>query len=202
MILILDNNEYRRHTVYLSLYRRKCLVSEQSIDDMDYYTKPNMTVYLNPTQSQVSRIRKEDTICVIATNKKDIKLENWMIRIPLDNSVAVSIYNIFNEKCKYGNELEIFGIVCMREKEFALGGVLIKLTKRERQIVRLFLYNAGKKFNSYDACNYFDFAGEAEKCFIDAIYEINLKCVKGAHRIPLFLHNAGVYYVNPEVLDY
>ena len=44
MILILDNYIDRRHGVYLSLYMKKYIVAEQSLRDMDFYTKPFLTL--------------------------------------------------------------------------------------------------------------------------------------------------------------
>ena len=53
MILLLDNNEFRRHDIYMSLYMKKYIVAEHALEYMDYYTKPFMTVYINPTTSEL-----------------------------------------------------------------------------------------------------------------------------------------------------
>ena len=202
MILILDNNEYRRHDIFMSLYAKKCTISAHSIDDAEYYTKPNLTAYINPSDEELKGIKNEDTLCIVATNRKNLKLPDWITVIPLDACVGKSIYTIYNEKINYGKGREIFGIACMEGNKFALGGVYVKFSPRERQIIKLFMYNPSKKFMAYDACGYFNFDGDPEIRFEAAVCKINIKCVQRSNRIPLILSKGGNYYINPEVINY
>ena len=200
MILILDNNTYRRHDVLLSLFIKKYIVAEQSIDDMDYYTKPFMTVYLNPTDEQIKRIKNEDTVCVVAKNKVVSKTPNWMEIIPLDDNVVKNIIKIYEEKCPYGKGREIFGVLAMEGKKFAFGGIYFHLTPKQMKAIKLLLYNPNKKFELYDISSYLEFNTDKEIGFEAMISEINLRCKK-VNREKLVLREGSKYFINPNVIN-
>ena len=199
MILILDNDKVRRHDVWLSLYMKKYIVAEQSIDDASLYTKPNMTVYIDPSDEQIEMIRNEDTITVIATNKLEDTIPDWIKVVPLNNKIALNIIEIFEECCQYGKGRELFGVLGLEGKQFAYGGKYINMTPRQINIIKLFLYNSSKTFARYDASSYFDFDCDKEDGFISAIEKLNNKCkVEGRER--LILSEKGIYWINKDTL--
>ncbi|MBE6674022.1 MAG: hypothetical protein E7596_02825 [Ruminococcaceae bacterium] len=201
MILLLDNNQYRRHDVLLSLFMKKYTVAEQTIDDMDCYTKPFVTVYLNPTIQQIQKIKKEDTICVVAKNNLTIQTPSWMRVIPLDKNVAKSIIRIYEENRTFGNGREVFGILGLEGRLFTIGGAYVHLTPRQMKALKIFLYNPNKKFALYDISSYLDFNTDREYGFIKMVEDINYKC-RRAGRETLIMCKNNEYFISPTVLNY
>ena len=201
MILLLDNNQYRRHDIFLSLYMKKYTVAEQSIDDMDYYTKPFITVYLNPTIEQIQKIKNEDTICIVAKNNLSISTPPWMRVIPLDKNVAKTIMKIYDENANFGKGREVFGILCLEARLFTIGGAYVYLSPNQRKALKIFLYNPNKKFPLYDISSYLDFKTDKEYGFIKMVEDINYKC-RRAGRETLIVSKKGEYFISPNGLNY
>ncbi|MBQ8145351.1 MAG: hypothetical protein IJ039_01065 [Clostridia bacterium] len=201
MILLFDNNQYRRHDILLSLFMKKYIVAEQPLDDMDFYTKPFMTVYLNPTEAQMKKIKKEDTLCVVAKNNVIGKTPDWMEIIPLDKNTAKSIMKIYDEKCPFGKGREIFGALAMEGKRFAFGGIYFHLTPKQMKAIKILLYNPHKKFELYDISSYLEFNTDKEIGFSTMIDEINMRCKK-VNREKLVLREGSRYYINPNIIFY
>jgi len=199
MILLLGNNEIARHDILMSLFIKKYYVAEHSIEDGEYLTKPFMTVYINPNLSQISKIKNENTICVVAKNNFSDKAPAWMTVIPYGKNTANDIMRIYEEKCNYGKGREIFGIICMEGKKFAIGGAYVYMTPKQLKAIKILIYNAGKQFSSYDISSYFDYVGDAVVGFSNMVYEINLQCRREGREAPI-IHKNDRYYINPEVL--
>ena len=201
MILLLDNNQYRSHDVLLSLFMKKYTVAEQSIDDMDYYTKPFLTVYLNPTVQQIHKIKNEDTICVVAKNNLSVQTPPWMHVIPLDKNVAKAIMQIYEENRCFDKGREIFGILGLEGRLFTIGGAYVHLTPRQMKALKIFLYNPNKQFALYDISSYLDFNTDREYGFIKMVEDINYKC-RRAGRETLIVCKHGKYFISTSVLEY
>jgi hypothetical protein len=202
MILLLDNNQYRRHDVFLSLFMKKYIVAEQQLDDMDFYTKPFLTVYLNPTEAQLKKIKKEDTVCVVAKNNVTTILPDWIELIPLDKDVSKNIMEIYDKKCPYGKGREIFGAIAMEGRHFAFGGIYFHLTVKQMKAIKILLYNPHKKFELYDISSYLEFnTADSEAGFATMIDEINGRC-KRVNREKLVLRDGSRYYINPDIIFY
>lgn len=199
MILILDNNEYRRHDVCLSLSMKKYIVAEQSLDVAKFFTKPNMTVYLNPNYDELNKIEKTDTITVVAKNFVKQKLPSWIKVIPLDSCLIKNLVEIFETNCNYGKGREFFGIIALEGKKFSFGGKYISMTPQQLRIIKLFLYNPDKVFELYDASSYFDFVCDQEIGFADAVDSINQKCIREG-REKIIVYKSGRYRINQDVL--
>lgn len=199
MILLLDNNVYRRHDVFLSLFIKRYIVSEQLLDDMDCYTKPFLTVYLNPTEAQLKKIKNEDTICVVAKNNVTCNVPKWMEIIPLDGNVAKNVMRIYDERCQYGKGREIFGVLAMEGKRFAYGGIYFHLTPKQMNAIKILLYNPSKKFELYDISSYLKFNTDNEIGFATMIDEINMRCKK-VNREKLVLREGSKYFINPNII--
>ena len=175
MILVLGNNEWSRHDILMSLFRKKYYVAEQLIDDAEFLTKPILTVYINPTTAQIKRIKKEKTICVVAKNNF-IGAPDWMYVIPYDNTTSKRIVEIYDANCNYGKGREVFGILGLEKNKFTMGGAYIHMTPKQLKAIKILLYNSEKKFSSYDISSYFDFIGDRENSFLEMVREINYQC--------------------------
>ncbi len=201
MILILGNNEYIRHDIWLSVFMKKYIVTEFPIEEMECITKPFMTVYLNPTTEQLQKIKNEDTICVVAKNNMPSNPPAWMKVIPFGNPVAKDLMRIYNESCTFGKGREIFGVIGIEGKKFTYGGAYIHMTPNQLNAIKILIYNPNKKFTLYDISSYFKFNGDREECFMKMVDEINHQC-KRARREKLICNDAHLYYINPSVLEY
>ncbi len=203
MILIIDNNEERRKNLCIWLRVKHYIVSGISYDDMDYYTKPFMTVYINPSRKNLPYIKNEDTISVIFTERRSYELPEWCINISTLKNIANEIIQIYEEKCKYQkpNKVDVLGYACMKNGIFALGGKIINLSAREKQIVSLFMYNYPKKFSLYDAANYFAISNNQEYNFEHSLYTLNKK-MKDADREKIILTENDTCFLNPEIANY
>ena len=201
MILILGNNQWTRHSVLLSLFMKKYYVAEQTIDDSVCITKPFLTAYINPTISEINKIKNENTICVVAKNDLKIKVPAWIKVIPCDDNIAKRIMEIYDDACPYGKGREVFGILGLEGKKFTIGGAYVHMTPKQLKAIKILLYNPGKKFSSYDISSYFDYIGDAEEGFFQMVQEINYQC-KRAGREKLIFYKENKYYISPDVLNY
>ena len=201
MILILDNYIDRRHGVYLSLYMKKYIVAEQSLRDMDFYTKPFLTLYIDPSYKDIKKIKNENTICVVAKNYIKEPLPSFMIVIPNDNNIAKNVMAIYDEKCPHNKGREVIGIMGLEGRSFALGGTFIHLTPKQYKIVRLLVYNPDKQFPLYDICSYVDFNTDTEKGFLMMVEDLNIKCRKAGRETLIKCKNFK-YFISPEVINY
>lgn len=199
MILLLGNNECVRHDVLMSLFIKKYYVTEHLIEDAVCLTKPFMTVYLNPSSIQLSKIKNENTVCVVAKNNMRTEAPPWMHVIPYGKDTAREIMRIYEEKCIYGKGREIFGIICMEGKRFAIGGAYVYLTPKQLKAIKILIYNSDKAFSSYDLSSYFDFVGDADTNFKRMMYEINNQCRRKGREFPIVYENDR-YRISPNVL--
>lgn len=201
MILLLGNNEYVRHDIWLSIYMKKYLVTEFSFDEKDFLTKPFMTVYINPTAEQIKEIKNENTLCVVVKNRMPIKAPEWMTVIQYNKDVAKDIMKIYDEKCPYGKGREIFGIMCMEKRKLAVGGAYVHMTKKQLDAIKLLAYNYPKKFSIYHISRYFKFNADAEESFFSMVREINYKC-KAAGREKLICNENEEFYMSHDIMNY
>lgn len=199
MILLLGDNEYVRHDILLSIFMKKYYVAEHRVEDADCLTKPFLTVYINPTREQLSKIKEEKTICVVAKNNVHIKPPAWMTVIPLGKNTAKDIMDIYEARCSFGKGVEVFGIVCLENMRFAIGGAEVYMKPRQLMALKILLYNNDKRFSSYDISSYFDFLSDKEVCFANMVREINFQCRRVGREDPI-IHKGNEYYINPEVL--
>ena len=201
MILIFDNNEYRRHDILMSLFMKKYIVAEQPIEYMDYYTKPFMTVYINPNTEQLKKIKDENTVCIVAKNRMTIVPPPWMRVIPLDKNVAKTVMQLYDELCPYGKGRDVIGIIGIEGNEFTVGGTYINLTPKQMKAIKILLYNRDKKFQLYDISSYLDFNTDPEKGFITMVDDINSKS-RNSGRESVIKWKDNYYFISPDVAYY
>ncbi|MBQ8545899.1 MAG: hypothetical protein IJ437_03035 [Clostridia bacterium] len=203
MILIVDNNEERRRNVTIWLRVKGYLVSCIGYDDLKYSTKPFMTVYVNPARDYIDKIKNKDTISVIFSERNSINLPEWSINISSLKSISKDIMELYEESCSFQrtDKVDIIGYACMKDGQFALGGKVIRLSPREREIISLFMFNYPKKFELYDAINYFRITDNQEEKFLNAIYLLNKKA-QANDREKIIINENNTFYFNPKIGNY
>ena len=204
MILVVDNNDERRKNTITWLRVKGYMASGTCFGELSFYTKPFMTVYVNPTQNEVDEMTSsDDTISVFICDRPSVVAPSWAIRIDSLATPHLTIMKIFDEKFNHFgyNQMEIVGYACLKNDEFALGGELIGLSNLEYLIVCFFMVNKNKRFKIYDCAAYFNYKANPEENFRKSIYKINAKC-KREHRLPLIIADAREAYFNPTIASY
>lgn len=195
MMLILDNNEYRRHDLCLDLEDRGIIVAERTIKEANDYVKPAITVYINPSTEEINKIRNDNTLTIIVKRNTALKLPCWMKILPFDKSLRDNLAEIAYAKFGKKEDRRFYGVVLFHNRTFVIGGAKIFLSKREREIARFFLINGGKKFYSFDVCDYIYFRVNPEENFEKSVRKINAKC-RRLNREPLILLKGCKYSLN------
>ena len=203
MILIIDNNEERRNNITIWLRVKGYIVSQISYEDMDYYTKPFLTAYINPPNALLETLGNENTLSVIFTERQNANLSNKTINIFSLKNIQNEIVKIYEREFPFDkkNQIDVVGYACSKDEEFALGGKIIDLSQRERQLINFFMFNHTKKFNLYDVINYFVVKGNPEDNILNSIYKLNRKMQK-ANREKIIIVKKDVCYFNPEIANY
>lgn len=204
MILIIDDNEYRRVQYCRELRYRGYPCAAISFADREYYTFPVMTIYLNPLVSQINEIKNEDTITVIVKDKVDMVYPEWSTHFTFTKDIFEKIEEKFEQSFEYGkpDKIDVIGITGMQNEKFALGGKMLYFYPRELAVAKFFMYNKNKKFKLYDVTNYFRFrTDDPERTMEGIIKAINRKCHRAKReRLIMVLH--GTCYANPTVINY
>ena len=204
MILVVDNNDERRKNTITWLRVKGYMANGTSYGELPFYTKPFMTVYMNPTAKEAEHISSsDDTLSVLICDRFSVKTPPFAIRVSNLTSAHISIMKIFDESFnhfKY-DQMEIVGYACLKNNDFAVGGELIYLSSLEYLIVCFFMVHKRKKFKIYDCSSYFNFKANPEENFRKAIYRINAKCKQKA-RPPIIIADAYEACFNPEIVNY
>ncbi len=203
MILIVDNSEERRKNLVIRLRVKGYLVCGINYDDIDYYTKPFMTVYINPPRQIIDKLKNEDTISVIFTDRLAMNLPLWTINVLSIKNLENDIINMYHERCHFQakDKVDVIGYACLRNGCFALGGKIFRISNMQMPILCLFLFNKNKKFRLYEACQYMHFRTNPEESFARQVMRINSKTQK-RNRGKVILNEDNFYFLNPDIANY
>ena len=203
MILIVDNSDFRRDSLVIRLRTKGYLVCGIDYKYLDSYEKPFMTVYVNPPRQEINKLKNDDTISLIFTDKTGITLPIWSINIGTLTDIEAKIIDVYKEKCPYmiKDKINIVGYICEKNKNVAVGGKIIYLSNKQSMVLNLFLFNSSKKFRLYEASSYMHFSANSEERFARIVYEINKKS-KDANREKIILFEKERYFLNPDIKNY
>ena len=203
MILIIDDSEFRRDSLVVRLRTKGYLTCGISYEYADSYTKPFMTVYVNPPHNQIGKLKNEDTISVVFSDRKLIETPSWLRVYPYLNNIENEIERIYSENFKYmkKDNIDVIGYVCRKNDEFAIGGKELYLSDMQANVLSIFIYNPDKKFKLYEASSYMHFSGNPEERFLRIVYEINKKS-KDENRGKIILFENDNYFLNPDIKNY
>lgn len=204
MILILDNNQYRRREIFNKLRLNGYIVSAQDLEMGLEFTKPFLTVLINPTNTELMSIKRENTkYLIIKPNKPDC-LKEWMDYISLSSEIDIDIERYFWNNFKHENPKVIskFGCICVDQKGISAGGIRLNLKRTATKIAKFFIYNNQKKFKDSEVVSYFRFLSkEPEENLYYHVSCINGIC-KSNKRPPLISKIKGIYWLNNDYLRY
>lgn len=203
MILLVDNNEERAKDIQVKLRLKGYTVSVSRYEELCVRTKPVFTAYINPTSDEVSKMTNGDTISIVFSNRQSVKLPLWTINFNSLDNIVNEIIGVYKEKikCQLPKKVDVVGYACMKDGDFALGGNIIKLSIREKEIVRFYMAQPYKSFSSYDASSYIRILSNPEENYRKSVSMINLKARK-CDREPLIMFKNDKYFFNPEISSY
>lgn len=200
MLLVLDDNDFRRKDLLVKLRLKNVTVSCQPLKDYKFITKPLITAYINPSKEVISSICEGDGISVVAKNAEDIIFPDHIINIPLDNNLDKALENIYNDELSKGKtgELDIFGKVVIKDNEVGVAGKRVTFNDTEIKIIKLFYFSYKKKFTDTEASSYFRYLKNPEQNFAHSVSMINSKCKKVGKYV-LIIRENGVFFANPQL---
>ena len=199
MILILDNNQFRRKDLFKALHKKGYVVACHPFDEYKLYTKPLMTVLMNPARSEIDKvIEYSSTKYVVAKDFFKSNGDKYTL-IPLTpNPVDYIIEEYHKIEGCHRNQMDVYGIACHMYDEYAIGGKMLEFYEMEAKIFEFFLKLPNKKFMDFDVSRSFPFRVDPEENFKQAVWKINMK-TKDATGIRYILSKNGCYFLNPLV---
>jgi hypothetical protein len=204
MILLVDDNDERRRNLLIWFRVKGYLVSEARYDELKLFTKPFITVYVNPTMTSVSKIKySNDTISIFFSERKSVTLPQWSINFNSLKNIYEEVAKIYKEKATFQvrDKIDMAGYACMKNGKFSVGGKDIKLTPTEYKIVCFFLNQPNKKFFASDAARYIKSKEDYEASYLVSISKLNRK-LKAKKRPKLIICEDNWCYFNPEIANY
>lgn len=200
MLLVFDDNEYRRKNLLVKFRLKNMIASCQSYAYYSFFAKPIITVLINPSFDILSTLCNSNNVTIVAKNDLKAKLPDWIIHIPLDDKIDKEIEKIYIEQLTKDSqgELDIFGKVVFKGNNVGVFGKRIVLTDTQINILRFFYFNYSKRFTDTEASSYFRFLENPEQNLVHAIYTINSKC-KQVGREALIVKEDGRFFANPSL---
>lgn len=209
MILIADDNEYRRAENAKHLRNSGIQATSCKKEYINYMQLPIITVIVNPTDKDLENIYLETakTLYVFVTRKKISRLENYKYCF-IDEELKVDdklIRNVALEKFNYTFENDCIGMFVSdyANSRLYMGGKNLMLTKTEYSIARFFLYNGGRTFDFDMVREYFGKSKSnkiEEVTFAGYISKINTK-TKRLRTEKLIITESNGYTLNPELAE-
>ena len=152
-------------------------------EDFDYYTKPLVTVLIDPSKEFISNLKLNKETLYITVYKNDRNRDNYKDLFTLvnpDGTVStLQITEILNKHFGFELKNDMIGRITAFDdiNQIAHHGKRIKLCKREFNVFKLFFYNQNKTFTLHEIINYLGFYGKIkDETLISYIMKINTKC--------------------------
>jgi hypothetical protein len=202
MILILDNNSFRRDDLSSILSKMGYIVSCRSLDDYRCYVYPALTVIVNPKRDDINKyIYTSKTKYVVAKDNFTDNSGRFEI-VSHSNGLAESIAKEFDKL--FPNDKNIiyrYGVACYRDTEFSIGGKALTLFPKEQKLFKFFIHNPNKTFLDTDLCGYFNYKIDPELNLKQTIWKINTKCNNVRRPKLIEIYNDS-YRLNPAIYTY
>ena len=202
MILILDDNVFRRKELKEKLTKKGYLVSCSPMSEYKCKVYPYLTIIVNPKRGVAQKLMYSlKTKYIVAKDNFDERL-NLLATVPHSYNLAD---NLLLELEKLGlnekGKMYRLGMACYRDDQFSIGGKSLDLHPMEKRLFKFFLLNPNKTFLDVDLCDYFPFRTDFELNLKNAIWKLNTKCNK-LGRPRLIANREFSYYLNPDIYKY
>ncbi|MBQ9744968.1 MAG: hypothetical protein IJW19_07580 [Clostridia bacterium] len=188
MVLIVDSNEYRR--VKLARRCRTNDIPAMSIgyDDFNYYTKPLVTVLIDPSKAFMQQLNKTEKTLFVVVVKREDQISLYQDICTVCNSIGEITPEQIREVIlnNYGYTLNEDSFNCIYinydNKLCRVRNKKLFITKTELKIIRFFLYNYERIFRYDEIFEYLHYTDRIKiKTFDGYTQAINRKSDK-AHR--------------------
>ena len=207
MVLIADDNKFRSKKIAKCLRDSGIFAFDCIKKYADCYTKPLITIIVDPTEEEISYLRRsgDNTVYVFcAKYKKPYMIPYKYLFIDKTIDIKASdVKEILFAEYKHSLQCDNVGMFVLdrEEKCLYMGGSDLMLTRTEYFIASFFIYNYGKRFSSDEIFGYFGYTGKiGTDTFANHVSAINSK----ARRIrgeKLILSTGVGYSLNPDITE-
>ncbi len=204
MILIFDDNEYRRQELCKKMYMADLFVRGESYEHCEYLAKPLVTVLISPDVEQIkyfsSVLMRQNTIPVLVI-KRSIPEARLFRNVIIDENGEITpkqIIDIIKKETEYNlfHDMINYILVDEEEKDIYFGGKKLFLTDGEYKIVKFFAYNREKMFIIDEILDYLHLRKRvSENTFYVYISNINSKCYD-QHREDIIIRTTYGYGIS------
>lgn len=198
MVLIFDDNAYRRDKICKDFRYDDLPTKGASYEDWQYYTFPIITVFVAPKPSEipsiVSTLSRKATIPVFVLKNPalETKYARNVIIDPDAKFTSSQIKEIIAREYDYKLEEDKVNHIYIshQDQEIYFLGSKLGVAKREFSIIRFFAYNKGKVFTIDDILEYLHLKIKLEtfSCYVATI---NGKCRSVYREDIIVRHNYG-----------
>jgi len=180
MVLFVDSNKFRREKLARMCRTEDLPAMSIGFEDYKYYTKPLVTVLVDPPKSFTATLnRNERTLFIVVIKREEQrKYYSDMCTVTDDSGMIYpeKITEIIKERTEFNLVKDIFTYLYMNmeEKEPILDGKVLFLTKTQFKILRFFFYNNQRTFRYDELFEYFHYNGRIKyKTFDGHVQSIN-----------------------------
>ena len=204
MVLIFDDNEFRRKEIKRALRDTEICFKIENYEHWEYLTKPIVTVFVMPKQSEIDymvrNVSSQGTIAVSLLKREPQKSE-FFRRIIISEDAKLdpdAIREIIKNEYGYNLKEDLIGRVLVDEeyKDIYFGAKRLFLTKTEYKIARFLAYNPKKTFTDEEIIEYAHLKITSASLSKYVSY-INGKC-RDSYRKRLILRTSYGYLINDE----
>ncbi len=202
MVLIFDDNEFRRKEIRRSLRNTEIAFKVEGYEHWEYLTKPLVTVFVMPKPSEldymIRNVQNQGTIPVALVKREAPQLKDIRHLIVSANGIPTPdhLREIINKEYGYSLKQDLIGSILIDEadEDIYFGGKRLCLTQTEYKISRLLAYNPKKKFTDEEILDYIGLKITPSSLSKYVSY-INHKCTD-KYRRKLILRSSYGYKIN------
>ena len=202
MVLIFDDNEFRRKEIKRSLRGTEISFKIENYENWEYLTKPLLTIFVMPKASEIDyytrSLKSQGTIVASLLKREPPKSENFRRIIISDNCIITPemVRKIIKNEYGYNLKQDFVGnaLVDEEDQDIYYARKRLFLTKTEYKIARFLAYNPKKTFTDEEIIEYTALKISPSSLSKYVSY-INGKC-RNNYRKPLILRTSYGYLIN------
>ena len=204
MVLIFDDNEFRRKELKRALRDTEINFKIDTYENWEYLTKPILTVFIMPKPSEIDylvrSISSQGTVAVSLLKREPAKTGTFRRNILSEDGMLTAdvIRDIIKNEYGYNLKQDFVGnaLIDEEDNDIYFARKRLFLTKTEYKIARFLAYNPQKTFTDEEILEYTGLKISPSSISKYVSY-INHKC-KENYRKPLILRTSYGYCINKE----